>query len=311
MHSARSPAQPNSTESHASDHAIPTPQVSRRNAAWWKLGLVALLAGQFITLAIAFLCAAFMPTKVVPATQSPVWFGGYPRAIDGDFQIAAQVHTEGFGISYRSVLLVAYWNDVQSRFLAHNPVKQSNTDPSPEHVYTDKFVFSFLASAAGWPWRSMYFQDHRDPNGITLRLVASTQRVRELERQIAGEVEQARHAELLNAYGRGSITPEIAYQEIGAFAPSLAERFPSFANSLGLERDIPIVPLWPGYLYTSLFWTAISFTLIFTPRLLRHHRRARRSACLRCGYTLAGLAQCPECGQIAHRSDRAQVNLTT
>lgn len=297
MHSARSPAQPNHTESHTGDHAASAPQVSRRNAAWWKLGLVALILGQVITLTIAFLCAAFMPTKVVPATQSPVWVSGYPRAIDGDFRITAQAHTEGFGVSYRSVHFIAYWNDVQRKFLARSPDENLNAHPSSVRVYTESFNLYLLASASGWPWRSLYCQGRRAEKIETLLRTEITQSLRKRERQEAGEKVQARYTELLNAHGRGSITPEIAYQETGAFVPSLAERFPSFANSLGLERDIPITPLWPGYLYTSLFWTAISFALICTPRLFRHHRRVRRGACLRCGYTLADLAKCPECGE--------------
>ncbi|MGH7132597.1 MAG: hypothetical protein ACREJO_11685 [Phycisphaerales bacterium] len=69
----------------------------------------------------------------------------------------------------------------------------------------------------------------------------------------------------------------------------------SFAEILDLRR-----PIFPGFLFTAVFWSVTAFTLLSIPATLRAARRTirhRRDQCPTCGYTRTGLAPCPECGQ--------------
>lgn len=63
---------------------------------------------------------------------------------------------------------------------------------------------------------------------------------------------------------------------------------------------LAIRPRFPGFVYNTLIYAIASFILW---RLLagliaisKSNRRKRNNACLACGYTLAGLTTCPECG---------------
>lgn len=271
---------------------------------WGLRVLLALCLGQLISVVIAFLCAAFMPVKILPPNQAPAWDSAHPRAIDGEFQTVFGAHTEGIGVSYRTANLIVYWNPAAQRFFAHPAGRLADAPSASERANTQMVILSVPASAAGWPWRSFYCQGDGSGNGMGLMGVRAFKGLSPTEQddprhEDAHGDEQRTRTDVAAQEDRESMIPEAAYREIGALVPSLAQRFPSLAGQLGTTRYIPISPLWPGYLYTSLFWTAITFTLIFTPRLLRHHRRANRGACLRCGYTLAGLEQCPECGTIA------------
>ena len=64
----------------------------------------------------------------------------------------------------------------------------------------------------------------------------------------------------------------------------------------GPRRRIPLVPLWPGFAIDTLFYAGVSWPLLFGPFALRRAVRRRRGRCPYCGYDLAGLAGCPECG---------------
>ncbi len=59
---------------------------------------------------------------------------------------------------------------------------------------------------------------------------------------------------------------------------------------------LPATPVWPGLALNTLFYAAWwSLPLVVAPALLRW-RRDRRGGCTKCGYDLAGLSVCPECG---------------
>lgn len=61
----------------------------------------------------------------------------------------------------------------------------------------------------------------------------------------------------------------------------------------------PLTPRWPGFAANTLLYAAIvgvvaGLVMLIGP--LRRRRRVRRGLCPRCGYDLAGLETCPECG---------------
>jgi hypothetical protein len=65
------------------------------------------------------------------------------------------------------------------------------------------------------------------------------------------------------------------------------------------SRDLPLVPLWPGFLVDTAFWGGAAFLVWSVPGFVRRGVRRRRGRCVRCGYELKGLAVCPECGGAA------------
>lgn len=62
---------------------------------------------------------------------------------------------------------------------------------------------------------------------------------------------------------------------------------------------LPCRPLWRGLAINTAAFAAGWWGLLMIPRLLRADSRRRRGVCVRCGYDLAGLAKCPECGREA------------
>ncbi|MEQ8770179.1 MAG: hypothetical protein RIB60_06690 [Phycisphaerales bacterium] len=59
---------------------------------------------------------------------------------------------------------------------------------------------------------------------------------------------------------------------------------------------VPLTPIWSGLVINTLFYAAVLFVLIHTGRLMRSGWRAGRGGCPSCGYSLAGVDTCPECG---------------
>lgn len=77
----------------------------------------------------------------------------------------------------------------------------------------------------------------------------------------------------------------------------------------GLPRighlDIPLRPIWPGFLANWIVWTALAWLgwEIYRARVFfylgrRRRRRQARGECTACGYALEELKTCPECGQV-------------
>ena len=62
---------------------------------------------------------------------------------------------------------------------------------------------------------------------------------------------------------------------------------------------LPLRPLWPGFLVDTAFWGVAAFVVRSVPGFVRRRVRRRRGRCVRCGYELAGVATCPECGGAA------------
>src|SRR5205814_6005727 len=61
---------------------------------------------------------------------------------------------------------------------------------------------------------------------------------------------------------------------------------------------LPHIPIWPGLILDTAFFTALALGLVRGPALVRRWLRRWRGACPRCGYDLRGAREvCPECGR--------------
>jgi hypothetical protein len=72
--------------------------------------------------------------------------------------------------------------------------------------------------------------------------------------------------------------------------------FQSAGPGLSIGVTIPLKPFWPGLLANALVFGVLGGTLVLRLAGLRRRRRQSRGQCLKCGYALAGLTKCPECG---------------
>lgn len=61
-------------------------------------------------------------------------------------------------------------------------------------------------------------------------------------------------------------------------------------------RRLPVRPVLPGLAVNTGAYAALAWAAIFGPGAARRQRRRRRGWCVACGYDLAGLPGCPECG---------------
>lgn len=64
------------------------------------------------------------------------------------------------------------------------------------------------------------------------------------------------------------------------------------------DVQLPIKPIFPGFLINTIFWAAIPYAVLIACRALRARRRAKRGLCIRCGYSIGDFARCPECGAV-------------
>lgn len=247
---------------------------SRRARAWVLSLILALLVGQLITVIIAWVCAEHMLMFPVPTGQRPTWASRLSVPADVMYQQVGDAYYEGFGTRYRSTNLIAYWSPGEQRFHVRDSredIRGASGDllPAPS---IQLVVLNLSTSTAGWPFQALFYQECPVP-GAAFALLND-------EPFLA--------------------TPQIiseALREIGLSAPSLAQRFPFLANAhISFSRHIPITPLWPGYILNTLFWGGLFFAIEFAARFLHHRRRTRAGDCHHCGYTLAGLSKCPECG---------------
>lgn len=103
----------------------------------------------------------------------------------------------------------------------------------------------------------------------------------------------------------------VSFDEVPAAAIPAAVPPPAAPPKPGLfslsEGRPPLRPRWRGLAFNSLMYGAIGAALL-SPLLLvgpiRRGRRARRGECRGCGYELAGLEVCPECGARGARPER-------
>ena len=59
---------------------------------------------------------------------------------------------------------------------------------------------------------------------------------------------------------------------------------------------LPARPMPLRFAFNTAFWGVIAWFVLLGPGVLKRYRRQRRGACITCGYELAGMATCPECG---------------
>jgi hypothetical protein len=66
-------------------------------------------------------------------------------------------------------------------------------------------------------------------------------------------------------------------------------------------RALPLRPIWTGLVLNTVFYALAVWCLWQALSMSRRYRRRARGQCVRCGYSLAGLALptvCPECGHL-------------
>lgn len=75
---------------------------------------------------------------------------------------------------------------------------------------------------------------------------------------------------------------------------------PKTAGGVSLAKEIPTRIYWPGLVVNTVFFGVLFLVMFILPGRAKIARRRRLGLCLACGYDLAGLARCPECGLTAH-----------
>ncbi|MEZ6243553.1 MAG: hypothetical protein R3B57_10985 [Phycisphaerales bacterium] len=73
---------------------------------------------------------------------------------------------------------------------------------------------------------------------------------------------------------------------------------------------LPVRPVPLGFVVNSVVYAALVFVMAPMPRRARRWWRGRRGKCRRCGYTLAGLESCPECGEARQGAGRVETATT-
>jgi hypothetical protein len=71
------------------------------------------------------------------------------------------------------------------------------------------------------------------------------------------------------------------------------------------RTHLPLMPVWPGFVINSLVYATLAGVAVCCPGVVRRAARRRSGRCVMCGYEVAGLARCPECGVPCGQSPRA------
>lgn len=74
---------------------------------------------------------------------------------------------------------------------------------------------------------------------------------------------------------------------------------PQAPRPIQLPREMPTRVYWPGLVFNTLFFGVLFLVMFILPGRAKIARRRRLGLCLACGYDLAGLSKCPECGRAA------------
>ena len=71
-------------------------------------------------------------------------------------------------------------------------------------------------------------------------------------------------------------------------------------------RDLPYMPIWPGFAINTIFYSAILWLLFAVPGWVRRTRRIKRGLCPACAYPIRGgsSAVCTECGTPLPHSEK-------
>lgn len=93
-----------------------------------------------------------------------------------------------------------------------------------------------------------------------------------------------------------SNSPAQQEPDFGFLANGLAVPERLYTLGLGYRYRLPLLPLWPGFLYSTLTYGAVVWLMWFALGALRRRLRLRRGLCLNCKYPLGDFTICPECG---------------
>jgi len=63
-----------------------------------------------------------------------------------------------------------------------------------------------------------------------------------------------------------------------------------------LGVNVPVFPSLPGFVANSVLYGGIAMGVLIAPGTARRASRRNQRRCVWCGYQLAGLVKCPECG---------------
>lgn len=94
----------------------------------------------------------------------------------------------------------------------------------------------------------------------------------------------------------------------GPIVPVAGQQGPGTMSNWGwvdgwVTRRLPLRPVWPGFAVNTVVFAGAAWVLVVAPlAVVRGAVRARRRGrgeCEGCGYALAGLEKCPECGSSA------------
>lgn len=62
------------------------------------------------------------------------------------------------------------------------------------------------------------------------------------------------------------------------------------------QRVLAVRPVWSGIIVNTAVYSVLAFVVMVLPRVVRRVVRERAGRCVVCGYEVAGLRVCPECG---------------
>jgi len=93
----------------------------------------------------------------------------------------------------------------------------------------------------------------------------------------------------------------IVYDFVSPMHALVTPRYHNGTFHVEWTRVIPLAPIWTGFAASSLLYALVWFGIFLTivgPRVFHRSYRHARGCCTACGYQLAGLERCPECGHL-------------
>ncbi|MEO1130452.1 MAG: hypothetical protein AAFX05_12205 [Planctomycetota bacterium] len=69
-------------------------------------------------------------------------------------------------------------------------------------------------------------------------------------------------------------------------------------------RRFPILPAWPGFFVNTALYAGVLLVPLLLVRQARRVQRRGVERCVRCGYDVAGVDMCPECGTPVDQAQR-------
>lgn len=171
---------------------------------------------------------------------------------------ASYLHISGANRSAWSVSRTDYLLHGRRWSARGRPTEVDNPPPRPEGDMT--VAMSGFRYQFGFPFRSVQFRDAA-----------------------------AEHYQYRNGH------PMFVYQQDTTHTLPLHQRGLPTGLTSTRHQLLPLDPVLPGFLLNTLVYASLP-ALVLTAFHLRAHRRRSQSRCFACGYPVAGLPTCPECG---------------